>query len=54
MKVEEFAANVKRHVWLHFIFVNDGSTDGTRVRIKALRNLYAKQIHYIDLGNNFG
>jgi glycosyltransferase involved in cell wall biosynthesis len=54
LKVEEFACNVKRHVWLHFIFVNDGSTDGTMARIKALSSLYTRQIHYIDLGKNFG
>ena len=54
LKIEEFAYNVKRHVWLHCIFVNDGSTDGTMARIKALSALYAEQIHYIDLGNNFG
>lgn len=53
-KADEFAYNVKKHAWLHFIFVNDGSTDGTMALIKALSDLCVGQIHYIDLGNNSG
>jgi len=54
LKAEEFAYNIRRHAWLHFIFVNDGSTDGTMSQIRALNALYAKQIHYINLENNLG
>lgn len=54
LKVEEFASNVNRHAWLHCIFVNDGSTDGTMERINSLSALYPEQIHYVDLGNNVG
>lgn len=54
LKAEEFAYNVEKHAWLHFIFVNDGSLDDTMTRIKALSALYPKQIHYIDLEKNFG
>jgi len=54
LKVEEFAFHVKQHAWLHFIFVNDGSTDGTMERIKALSDVCAGQIHHIDLRSNVG
>ncbi len=39
---------------LHFIFVNDGSTDGTEIKLGDLSHLNPLQIHLISLERNYG
>jgi dolichyl-phosphate beta-glucosyltransferase len=54
MKIEKFSSYVNKYSWLHFIFVDDGSTDNTLNLIEKLCALYTKQIHHICLKNNSG
>lgn len=54
LRVAEFAGMITQHPWLHFIFVNDGSTDRTLALIQGLSSTYERQIHFVDLGNNQG
>jgi glycosyltransferase involved in cell wall biosynthesis len=39
---------------LHFIFVNDGSTDGTEKKLADLSRLNPSQMHFISLERNYG
>lgn len=39
---------------LHFIFINDGSTDKTEETLDALCRMNPEQMHYITMGKNVG
>jgi len=54
LKVEEFVFAVKGNSELHFIFVDDGSTDGTRERLAALCSENPLQMQWVGLDNNSG
>jgi len=47
----EFAATNPE---LHFIFVNDGSSDGTEGKLADLAHLNPSQIHFSSLNRNYG
>jgi glycosyltransferase involved in cell wall biosynthesis len=54
LNLQKFELSVKAESNLHFIFVNDGSTDDTyEMLVKVCRN-YQNQCHLINLGENCG
>lgn len=54
LRLEEFSRSVGKYAWLHFVFVNDGSTDATPTLLKALAAEHERQIHYLELPGNVG
>lgn len=54
LKAGEFIHEASRHENLHFLFVDDGSTDGTRARLRALREENPRQLDHISLEKNSG
>ena len=50
----EFLEWTRRETDLHFLFVNDGSTDGTRELLVRLSQVCPERIHSIDLERNGG
>jgi dolichyl-phosphate beta-glucosyltransferase len=54
LKATEFLEWTRRETDLHFLFVNDGSMDGTRELLVRLSQACPKQIRNIDLERNCG
>ena len=54
LKAGEFLEWTRRETDLHFLFVNDGSTDGTRELLVRLSQACPERIHSIDLERNGG
>ena len=54
LKVGEFLERTRRETDLHFLFVNDGSTDGTRELLVRLSQACPERIRSIDLERNGG
>jgi len=50
----EFKKAVTEYPWLHFLFVNDGSTDNTREILEFLCNSFSPQLERIHLERNSG
>ena len=51
---ETFLAHAARHPWLHFTFVNDGSSDGTGTLLAALCERSPGRLSLLDLKSNQG
>ncbi len=51
---ESFVLATQRSGELHFVFVDDGSTDDTRERLAALCGAYPAQMRLVALGRNRG
>jgi glycosyltransferase involved in cell wall biosynthesis len=54
LRVEEFGVYIGNNSNVYFIFVNDGSTDGTVGVIKSLYNSFHDNMLFIDLEKNYG
>lgn len=54
LRTEVFADFARLRPWLHFLFVNDGSGDGTAAVLEALRRRLADQVEVLHLGTNRG
>jgi glycosyltransferase involved in cell wall biosynthesis len=54
LSINEFAEFAAMNPNLHFIFVNDGSTDGTERGLADLSRLNPSQMHFLSLERNYG
>jgi dolichyl-phosphate beta-glucosyltransferase len=54
LNTQEFINSVRSNEYLYYIFVNDGSTDGTQEKLNALCCFSPMQIHCISLKKNSG
>jgi len=54
LPAEKFKAFCRERPWVHFCFVNDGSSDGTLDVLRKIKNDFPKQVSVDDLGENRG
>ena len=54
LNTQEFINSIRSNEYLFYIFVNDGSTDGTQEKLKALCCSNPRQMHYFSFKKNSG
>jgi glycosyltransferase involved in cell wall biosynthesis len=54
LKAASFIEEARKDPALHFVFVDDGSSDSTAEKLKAISAALPSQLHFMSLGKNRG